>query len=121
MRIQTKATNTTLTPSIEMYVAKKAENIAKLIGGRDTSASLMVEVARTSEHHKKGDIFRAEFNLHTKMGDFHAVSERRDIYTALDEVKDELMDAFKTKKGKRMRLVRKGQLKVKEIVRQFYQ
>jgi ribosomal subunit interface protein len=121
MRIQTKATNTTLTPSIENYIAKKVEGLERLIRQSDSSASLSVEVARTTEHHKKGDIFRAEFNLHTKEGDFHAVSERKDIYTALDEVKDELLDAFKTKKGKKMRLIRKGQLKVKEVVRQFYQ
>ena len=119
MRTQTKATNMTLTTSVEGYVEKKITSLRKLIDENDDSALLMIEVAKTSEHHHKGDVFRAEFNLHTKDGDFFAEATRQDIFTALDEVKDGLVDAVRTRKDKKFRLIRKGQLRVKEIIRGF--
>lgn len=121
MQVHIKATNTSLTPAVSDYIEKKVTSLEKFIEKEDTTADLQVEVGRTTEHHKQGDIFRAEFNLKTRQGTFYAVSERRDIYTALDEVKDELIDALRAKKGKRLKVLRRGQLKIKELIRGFYQ
>lgn len=120
MRVHIKAVNISLSPSVSNYIEKKTVSLEKLIGKDDTVADLQVEVGRTTEHHKQGDIFRAEFNLRTRNGTFYAVSERRDIYTALDEVKDELIDVLRAKKGRRLKLLRRGQLRIKEIIRGFY-
>ena len=60
-----------------------------------------VEVGRTTYHHKSGDIFRAEINLSINGKMFRAESERDDLFTAIDEVRDSLeqeIKKFKTKK-----------------------
>lgn len=121
MQTHIKATGMALTPAISDYVDKKVNGLQKFLNENDTSADLAVEIGRTTDHHKSGDVFRAEFNLHTKDGNFFAVAERSDVYTALDEVKDELEDALRAKKGKRLKLLRRGQLRIKELIRGFYQ
>jgi len=121
MQTHIKATSIVLTPAITDYIDKKVASLQKFISKDDTSADLAVEIGRTTGHHKSGDVFRAEFNLHSKDGNFFAVAERSDVYTALDEVKDELLDALRAKKGRRLKLLRRGQLRIKELIRGFYQ
>lgn len=121
MRTHIKATGVALTPAVEEYIEKKVTSLKKFLARDDTSADLAVEVGRTTGHKKGKNIFRAEFNLHNKNGDFFAVAEREDIYTALDEVKDELQYEMRAKKSKRFKLLRRGQLRIKEIIRGFYQ
>jgi ribosomal subunit interface protein len=91
----------------------------KLVSPGDESIKCNVEVGKTTRHHKSGDIFRAEINLHTAGKDFYAVSEKGDLYAAIDEVKDEISRALVHHKGKSTTLMRKGAATVKNILRGF--
>ena len=89
----------------------------KLIHQEDTSANVSVEVGKTTEHHKSGNVFFAEFNLHTAGKNFYVRREAADIYTAIDVVKDELMDAVRAHKGKKKTLFRRGSQAMKNMLR----
>jgi len=117
MNIHTKFTNMTITPEIQDYLDKKLSSLDKLINPNDTSVSCQVELGRTSNHHKSGDIFRAEFNLMKDGRQFRAVSEQESIIVAMDEAKDELIRELKTFKSKQMSLVRRGGAAIKYMVK----
>src|SRR3989344_5154226 len=79
MRLNTKATNITLTPDIQEYLEKRVEAIGKIIDLNNSTLLIETELARTTEHHQSGDIFMAEINLTYEGEHFRAVSETCDI------------------------------------------
>ena len=81
---------------------------------------LDVEVGRTTQHHKSGDIFRAEINLKLKGDSLRAVREAEDLYAAIDQVKDEIVDLLTTHADKRRTLLRRGAAKIKNILKGLY-
>lgn len=107
MKINIKSTNLELTDSIYKYVEQKIGELDKFInvnseslGGRHETVEAFVEVGRTTDHHNKGDIFRAEVQIRMP-GDFtvRAESVQSDLYVAIDEVKDELQSRLKKYRG----------------------
>lgn len=117
MEIIIKSTNIKLTDSINGYINKRLGYLDKLISDEDTSVLCNVEVGKTSEHHQSGDIFRSEINLHIAGQDFRAVSEARTLFTAIDETKDQMQKELRRYKRKRIRLIRRGGAKIKELLR----
>lgn len=117
MNINIKATNVSLTPAVDDYIRKKVAMFDKLIHQNDTSANVAVEVGKTTEHHKSGNVFFAEFNLHTAGKNFYVRREASDMHTAIDIVKDELMDAVRAHKGKKETLFRRGSQVMKNMLR----
>src|SRR3989344_2566932 len=102
MEIIFKSKNFSLTPSVENYVRKKIETLERFLKNFNQEIiKFEVEVGRTTYHHKNGDIFLAEINLSIGGKMFRAESERDDLFTAIDEVRDSLeqeIKKFKTKK-----------------------
>lgn len=117
MNIHIKTTNLTLTPDIESYLDKKMESIEKIIDPNDTSIYCQVELAKTTNHHKSGEIYRAEINLRKGGEQFRAVSEQDSLTAAIDEVKDELVSELKTHRSKEMTMVRRGGAAVKNLIK----
>jgi len=120
MRINTKGTNISLTPAIVDYLNKKLATVEKYINSHQDVAMLDVEVGRTTQHHKSGDIFRAEINLKLKGDSLRAVREAEDLYAAIDQVKDEIVDLLTTHADKRRTLLRRGAAKIKNILKGLY-
>ena len=116
MRINTKTTDIDLTPEISAYLEKRLASMDKFISG-DEAAIVDVEIGRKTRHHQTGDIFRAEININSGSKSFRAVSERADLYSAIDEVKHEILQELRTDKSKSMRLVRRGGQKIKSLMR----
>lgn len=114
-----KATNMTLTPAITDYLDKRLSALDKFIDNPD-SVALDVEVGKTTNHHKSGEIFRAELNFHSGKAHMRAVAEKEDLYAAIDEVKDELVRELTQYKSKKRDLVRRGALRVKHFIQGFY-
>ncbi len=100
MILNIKATKTTLTPSLREYVDKKLAPLEKLIGGDADSAAVKVEIGRTTNHHKKGEVYRAEIKIALGKKDLYAEAGDEDIYAAIDAAKDEIVREFKTFKAK---------------------
>ncbi len=112
-----KATNMELTPAISDYIDKKFDSFDRFVDTSTGGVRSDIEVGKTTRHHKQGDVFRAEVNLHVSGQNFYAVSEREDLYAAIDEVKDEIIRQVTEHKDKSMTLMRKGALRVKNIIK----
>jgi putative sigma-54 modulation protein len=117
MQKNIKATNITITPAIADYIEKRFSAFDKYVNDETGSARCDVEVGKTTKHHKRGDIFRAEVNLHFSGKSFYAVSEKDDLYAAIDEVRDEVIHSITSYKGRSMAVMRRGALKVKNLLK----
>ncbi|MDO8510259.1 MAG: ribosome-associated translation inhibitor RaiA [bacterium] len=118
--VRVQGANMEITPSIYNYVVKKIEMLDKYVNPEDTSALCDVEIGKTTAHHRSGDIFKAEFNLHIAHKYFYTVAEKEDLYAAIDEVKDEMAEILTHEKDKRISLLKRGGRKVKRILRGWY-
>ncbi len=117
MKINTKATSIVMTGEISDYLYKKLEGLSKFLDVNDESIKIDVELGRTTKHHEKGDIFRAEINIFTKQKTFRAEVEAGDLLSAVDILKDRIFEELRSDKSKTMRLLRKGGQQIKNLLR----
>jgi ribosomal subunit interface protein len=118
MNINIKTTNITLTEAISDYTSKRLDAITQLLKD-DPTVRFDVELAKTSNHHKNGDIFRAEILVVGKNKDLYAASEEEDLYKAIDMVRDEMLREVRQGKEKKISIIRRGGAKLKEIIKGF--
>lgn len=117
MNIHIKTTNITLTDSISDYVNKRLEKIEKLTVD-DPSARCDVELAKTTGHHHKGEIFKAEVHLVGAAGlNIYTSIEREDLYAAVDEVRDAVIREFTSSRKKNTSRIRRGGARIKEMLK----
>lgn len=116
MNINIKTTNITLTEAIREYTSKRLDAITAFFKN-DTTVKCDVELGKTSQHHNKGDIFRAEIHIVGKGRDLYASSEQDDLYKAIDVVRDEMLREVRTGKDKKITQSRKGAMKIKGMMR----
>ena len=116
MNINIKTTAITLTPAISDYADKRLEKIAFLLEN-DPSVQCDVELAKTTGHHNKGDIFKAEIHLVGSGKNIYASVEKDDLYTAIDIVRDEIIFKLTSNKSKRVSMLRRGGAKMKGIIK----
>ena len=116
MNINTKATSIGLTPSISDYIEKRMESVQKFLAS-DPSAICDFEVGKTTQHHKTGEIFRAEAHIVAAKRDIYAESEQTDLYAAIDAVRDEVMRQLSSDKAKKISSIRRGGTRVKNMVK----
>jgi putative sigma-54 modulation protein len=116
MRLNIKATNIELTPAISAYVEKKLSAVEKYLES-NVDAVAQIEVGKTTQHHKSGEVFKAEAHLIGGGIDIYAFNEQADLYAAIDMLKDELSQKLSHVKGKREALTRRGARMVKNMMR----
>jgi ribosomal subunit interface protein len=110
MSITIKTTLIELTPALSDYAEKRLGSITKYTEGTPLIA---VEIGKTTMHHRNGDIFRAEVNITTALGkQYRAVSEKTDLYEAIDDVRTEIIGELKAGKSKSQTLFRRGAQKI---------
>lgn len=117
MHINIKATHITLTPETSEYLDKRLASLEKLIDPADTSAMADVEVGKTTIHHRRGDVFRAEINVRTAGKQFRAVAQESTLYNAIDKARDEVLREMRRNKRKQIHLLKRGGAKIKEFTR----
>ena len=90
VNIQTK--NLTLTDAISDYVAKQFGFISRLTRRFESlgAVSMDIELARTTRHHRKGEVFYAEVNLHLSGRLIRAEDSAEDLYRAINMVRNTL-------------------------------
>lgn len=115
MTTNIKATNMELTEALSDYINKKLENVNKFVANQEIS--VYVEVAKTTNHHKQGDFFKAEFDVCVDGDKFFTVSEKSDMYSAIDDAKDELVRRIKNSKKRRNTLFKRGAISVKKMIK----
>lgn len=103
MQIITKYTNLDATPAIDVYIANKIGSLKKFIQPWEINAEVIVrvEIARTTNHHNKGDIFYAEANIDAPGKLIRATHEDWDIRVAIDQMKNKLQEEIKKFNAKR--------------------
>lgn len=116
MNINIKATNMELTEAINDYVNKRLSAVEKFIK-EDGNAIIRAEVAKTTNHHKQGDIFRAEFNIEISGIKFYTFSEKADLYNAIDEAKDEIISQISKSKDRQKTLFKRGAISIKKMLK----
>jgi len=99
MTINIKATNITLTKNLKNYIREKIGSCQKFINTK-FPPEVYVEIEKTTRHHKKGNIFRAEVNLVLPKKLIRVEAKREDIYLAINETKDLLQRELKQYKSK---------------------
>lgn len=116
MIITIKATNIELTPAIRDYAEEKINSLNKYLNHFDPeSVTAKVEVGKTTKHHQKGLIFRAEVNLTVPRNFFRAEEETADLYASIDAVHDELKRQIVSLKEKTVKEKVRRARKAKQI------
>ena len=118
--IRIKSTNLELTPAIEDYTRTKIDMLQKFLkyyAGQSGELIFDVEIGKTTEHHRKGDIFRAEINFTAGNTLLRAVAEEADLYAAIDKTKDEMQRELRRNKNKALVAIRKGGAQLKKLLR----
>lgn len=97
MNINLKASGFKLTPAIRENVSTKLKSVEKLISKFDENGEIELdfEVSKTTRHHQKGNVFRAEANLNLPKKLIRAEAVEEDLTAAIDKVKSILSLAVK--------------------------
>ncbi|MDO8575107.1 MAG: ribosome-associated translation inhibitor RaiA [bacterium] len=118
MNIAIKYTNITSTDSIKDYIESRLAFLSKFISNEDTICH--VEVGRTTDHHKQGDIFKAEVRVMVHGKEFYVTSEKVDLYSAIDDVKNVLTRDIVSSKEKHSTFIRRSGAKVKNLIKGLF-
>lgn len=88
MRIEIKGA-AILTPALKEYVIKKFQQLSRFVKREEQRGEsvLFVEVAKTTNHHKKGPVFYAEATLRLAKNILRAESLSSDVKSAIDQLK----------------------------------
>lgn len=109
MQINIKATNLELTPAIRQYIEIKIGSLEhflrRFVGVRPcvglkrfeskSEIEVFVEIARTTKHHYKGDVFYAEATFSIGKKVLRAEHSDWNIRVTIDKVKDKLQQEIK--------------------------
>jgi len=88
-----------LTPEIKNYIQEKMNSLDKFFGKiKIINASFEIEL--TSNHHLKGEIYRAETNIEVKGELLRIEKTEKNIFKAIDKAKDHLRLIIKKYKEK---------------------
>lgn len=118
MSISITVHNTELTPALRDYVEKRFAALSKFTAGEPV---VVVELSVTTAHHRQGDIFEAKVEVTTPLGKKHvAITEKADMYAAIDDVRDEIIRSLTSAKDKKETLFKRGAQKVKNIIKGFH-
>ncbi len=116
MNINIKTTGITLTAAISEYADKRMKKVAKLLD-QDSSIICDIELAKISEHHNKGEIFKAEIHIVGASKNIYATAQKEDLYVAIDAVRDEVLQELRTKKAKNISFIRRSGARVKAMAK----
>lgn len=113
--ISIKATNIEFTAAIREAITKKLLALERFTTKMEPVAELTVEVGKTTEHHRKGKVFRAEATLHVPNVVLRAEKDAETLYAAIDGTRDELMRQIKKYKERLRTRQTSGARKTKEM------
>src|SRR3989344_5624402 len=102
MQINLQSKNVELSDEIRDYALKRVTNLEKLLSRREKKggeAKVLVDISRSTNHHKAGDVFHADCSLNIDGKNFYAASDSEDLYSVIDEVKEMLFNEISKEKG----------------------
>jgi putative sigma-54 modulation protein len=114
MNIIVKGSHIEISEAIHDYIDKKVKSLEKFLS---PDAVIEADMGKTTEHHRHGDIFRAELRIRNNGEETYVFVEKEDLYTAIDAVRLEAAEVLSSKKDKRKSLFKKGAQKIKSMFR----
>ncbi len=120
MNINLQAKNLELTPAIHDYIIKRVTNLGRLLTELEIKHGeifVRFSVAKTTNHHKSGEVFRADCALTINGEDFYGSSDMEDLYQAIDQVKDKLFNEIEHSKDRKQTLFKRGAMSVKKMLK----
>ncbi len=87
MHIDISGLRIDLTDALHDHVNTEFKKFEKIL---DPSARIVVEIGKTTDHHKQGDIFKAEGRIIEPKAEYFANIVSEDLYTAINSLSDEL-------------------------------
>ncbi|MBU3669026.1 MAG: ribosome-associated translation inhibitor RaiA [Candidatus Taylorbacteria bacterium] len=110
MNIIINGSHIQITDAIREYVTKKLQALDVFV---DDTSKVVADLGKTTNHHKSGDIFRAEIHVHSHGVMTRVAKEAEDLYAAIDIAQGEMVDVLSAKKDKKQTLWRKGSQRIK--------
>lgn len=120
MNINLQAKNMILTPAIRDYVLKRITNLEKLLSGiEERQGKVMVnfEVSKSTNHHKRGEIFHADCLVKINGKEFYSSADEEDLYQAIDVIKDSLYNEINKNKDRSQTLFTRGARSIKKMLK----
>ncbi len=127
MKINIKTTNIRLDEALRIWTEDKMNELEKFLGGfgpgdfskkgLKTKGEIWVEIGKTTRHHLKGDIFRAEAQIYVPNKSLRAEAIHEDLRTAIILTRDELENEIKKYRGRRIARARGWARKTKGWLR----
>ncbi len=114
MKLTIRQKNLEITEPLRVYIESKLITPLKKIVGDEERYILDIECERTTRHHRKGGVFRAEANFQMGKTRVRAEATAEDIRAAIDLVEEELKREVKKIKGKTKTLGKRIGLKIKQ-------
>ncbi len=110
MEIKIKALAVDLTPSLKTYIEEKFQPLEKFLKRFEEEGEVraQLDLARTTRHHKHGDVFRASVSLRLQKKVIHAEEEADDARVAIDHVRDTLRSEIEKYKNHALKPKRGG-------------
>lgn len=103
-----KGTNLDLTDAIKAYVDERLKAIEKIVQDFEPTVEVTINVEKTTNHHNKGEVFKADMVVQVPGERFHASETAEDLYEAIDRVKDQMRRQLKDYKEKLSDKQRRG-------------
>ncbi len=115
MNTNIKATNIELTDAVKDYVNKKVDSLEKFLN--NSNVQVQVEVAKTTNHHKQGVVYKAEFDIRADGKKFFTVAESEDLYSAVDMARESMISELTHNKDRERTLYKRGAISVKKMLK----
>ncbi len=112
MNIIIKGSHIEISSAVEAYVTKKLRTLEKFL---DADARVEADLGKISNHHRSGDIFKAEININSKGNFSRVVAEDSDLYSAIDMAQKDMSDLLASKKDKKQTLWKRGAQTIKAL------
>ena len=101
MKVIIKATDLDITGPLKVYIEDKMGDLDKYLQSLDgDSIQTRIEVARSSRHHKQGQVYHVDVNLDLPGEVLRAEEDSDDVRAAIDAVKDKLKREIEKYKSK---------------------
>ena len=100
INVNIKATDIELTPQISDYLNKKIASLEKFVSENDEAAYADVEIGRTTNHHRTGNVYFTEINFKIANENMRARAEGDSLISSMDKAKDKALEVLREKKGR---------------------
>ncbi len=107
------------TPLIDSWIEKIPSAVEKQIDSDDGSAIMDIDV-RLLAHHASGERYFVEATLSARRVSIHASTENENLPSAIEIVRDEIVNELSAGKKKREHFIRKGGRAFKDFIRGVY-